>query len=167
MTRSALSRTRRRGGEGFDFLFPGGFAFGVASAWPTKARFPILGWKLVPPAMYSISASGGTTIAASNSRTLAGGREPNHKVEDQLHPSGLAGLTLHANRIRSVAYRCTDESTSTINARPACGPRPRWRRSGSFSSPGGPSPASNRGRAAPRCGPPPPASRAAARCPAC
>src|SRR5437667_9600256 len=101
MTRSALSSTLRRGGEvlGLPFIFPRDFAFGVAFALPTKARFPISRWEPVPPAMYSIPSLR-TMIRFSNSLAAQGGREPIHKVEDELHPSGSVGLTMHEYRTR-------------------------------------------------------------------
>jgi hypothetical protein len=68
------------------FVFVLALAFALAA--PTKARLSILRWGLAPPAMYSIPPRGGTMIAASNSLALEAGREPIHKVEDPLHPSG-------------------------------------------------------------------------------
>src|SRR5690242_12736616 len=44
---------------------------------------------MVPPAMYSIPLQR-TMITCSNSLARKGGRAPNHEVEDELHPSGLA-----------------------------------------------------------------------------
>jgi len=68
---------RRRGGEGFDFLFPSGFDFGLAVALPTKARFQSLSGN-GPTSHVFNPAYGRTMIKDSNSHSSVGGRAPIH-----------------------------------------------------------------------------------------